>query len=246
MPMKFAVTVDTRSATRRLDSLQRKQIPFATARALNAVGKLALTDLRAEMRRVLDQPTPYTLGAFALLPASKSDLVAVIAPRVAGAGRSAWTYLAPEVLGGPRALKGFELRLSAVSNGQFALPAAGVPVDGYGNVRQSVLSQVIAGVSNAPTPPARAGTSAAARGRRRAAARQQFVVAHAGNRPDGRPIGIYRVTGPGSVEPMFTFTKSRPSYTPRLDVEGAARASVVANWDAEFTKALQAALQSAR
>ena len=239
MSITAKVTIDTRAVTRALTDLERRQIPFATAKALNALGKLALADLRAEMVKVLDRPTPYTLGAFGLKPATKSDQVATIGVKKPTSGRSAWSYLAPEIMGGPRARKGFELKMTALSGGQYVLPEADTPLDAYGNIRRSFLSQVQASLDATGQP-------APAKGKRRAARGARYMVRRAGGKPDGRPIGVFRVDGKGGAVEVLGFTKSTPSYEPRLDVEGVVRRSVAANGAAEFDRALAAAIATAK
>ena len=62
--------------TRNLDDLARKQVPFATARALTHMADAAAVANRRALPSIFDRPTPFTMRGIAVEPARKSRLVA--------------------------------------------------------------------------------------------------------------------------------------------------------------------------
>jgi hypothetical protein len=76
------IRIDLSSAmkelTRDLDRLERQQVPFATARALTDVARKAAAVETASLPKTFDSPTRFTLNAFAVIPARKSNLTATL------------------------------------------------------------------------------------------------------------------------------------------------------------------------
>ena len=118
--IQVSVKVDSKGVTRGLDALVRKQLPFATARALTSLAKTATGDVRGAMAKAFSAPVPYTLTAFYAKPATTKDPTAFVGTReFAGKGTPAWKYLQFQDLGGARNFKGIELKLSRLSGGQY-------------------------------------------------------------------------------------------------------------------------------
>ncbi|MBC2676904.1 hypothetical protein [Pseudomonas baltica] len=59
-----------------LTEIEQRQIPFATALALTETAKLIKSSIEDEMRAVFDRPTPFTMNALRLIPATKQKLEA--------------------------------------------------------------------------------------------------------------------------------------------------------------------------
>lgn len=76
----FSVDVkfDVKKLTKKLDRIQKKQIPFATAVALTKTAKAAQKDLEKQTLKDLDRPTRFTQRAFGIKPARKNNLAAVV------------------------------------------------------------------------------------------------------------------------------------------------------------------------
>ncbi len=93
----FNIKGDLKPITKGLKKLQKKQIPFASAMAINST----LFDIRkAEMvqaQKKLDRPTPFTVKGFRVRKAKKTMLhgEVYISPQV-------WSYLKYQVDGGTR------------------------------------------------------------------------------------------------------------------------------------------------
>ncbi|WAR46954.1 hypothetical protein [Methylomonas rapida] len=56
----------------------RSQIPFATSLAINRTADLVRKAIVAEMKRVFDRPTPFTLNSLYVSPSNKDKLEAVV------------------------------------------------------------------------------------------------------------------------------------------------------------------------
>src|SRR5579872_2639640 len=86
---------------RDLDGLSRRQIPFASATAVNNLAALVQKAEHQEMRTTFDGVTPFTLGGVKIKRARKSDPTAIIF-----LGDVAENYLAPYISGGRHWLGG--------------------------------------------------------------------------------------------------------------------------------------------
>ncbi|MBX6382093.1 MAG: hypothetical protein IRZ07_03830 [Microbispora sp.] len=95
--MQINVSVDIRKATRFLDDAARRQIPFATAKALTATADAARIAVTRSLPQTFDRPTPFTLRAIGIKAATKRDLTARVFVKDAQA-----KYLALEETGGTR------------------------------------------------------------------------------------------------------------------------------------------------
>lgn len=135
-------------ALKALDS-QQKQIPFATALALTRTAKAVEQDVRAEMPKVFDNPTPFTIKGTYARPAKKSKLFAEVGLKDwSPKGGNARDYLQPSIYGGKRKPKRSEKSLRSrghLSSGEFMTPGRGAKLNNYGNVAKG---QVVKAMSN--------------------------------------------------------------------------------------------------
>ena len=76
--MRISVQADIRQLTRHLNRLQKKQIPFATAKALTLTAKDAQRSVQRQMPAKLDRPRPQTIKALRVKPATKRRLQAEV------------------------------------------------------------------------------------------------------------------------------------------------------------------------
>lgn len=79
----------------------KKQIPFATARALTSTARKIQEAQKDNLQSRLDNPTPFTVNSVASKAARKTNLKAKVLIRPTAA-----EYLAPEEFGGTRHLGG--------------------------------------------------------------------------------------------------------------------------------------------
>lgn len=232
------------SLSRMLRDLGKEQVPFAVVAATTRAAKAAQADLRAAMATSFDRPTRWTLNSLFLEPATRQKPTAAVffkdrAPGGVPAGR----FLAPQILGGKRALKSHE-KLLAMRPGYIVVPGKWAEMDGHGNVKMGQMRAIMAQLNLRRTvsSPGRAQTRR--RGVRRA--EDYFIV------PIGRtkathpetahlPPGIYRVGTEYGGAPLLVlaFVRQYPgSYAVRYDFPTLGDASVAKHLPRELQKAL--------
>jgi len=210
-----------------------RQARWAAVVAINRTLPLIREELRQQMRRSFDRPTPYTLNSLRSEQATRQSLAGRVALRdegSAGKGTPATKYLAPQVSGGTRSLKRLERALrwaGVLRNGYYAVPAAGARLDQYGNISRGQIVQMLSylrAFNETGFTMNRAAHQSAGRGRNRKPrhAHAYFAVRWRENR---LAPGIYmrRSTRPGErgIVPVLAFVDGAPSYTARLDFHGA-------------------------
>ncbi|MGG5811455.1 hypothetical protein [Falsiroseomonas sp. CW058] len=123
----FDIRADLRPLTRNLDDLARRQVPFATARALTAMADAAAVANRRALPSIFDRPTPFTRAGIAVAPARKNSLVA----RVYVKERQA-EYLVLEETGGTR--KPERSKHGGTGRGQALVMPKAVKRNAFGNI----------------------------------------------------------------------------------------------------------------
>ncbi|WP_404864537.1 hypothetical protein [Georhizobium sp. MAB10] len=140
---------DTRQLMRRMGTIERQQLPYATMLALNETVKGARVAVQQEMNRVFDRPTPFAKRGVVYERAQKTDFrasVVLYGSRSRG-GLPPAAFLGPQIEGGMRSLKSFEKQLVSrgmMPQGRVAVPAAKTQLNRYGNVTQGFLNRVMA------------------------------------------------------------------------------------------------------
>lgn len=198
---------------RRVDARQ-KSIPVATSNALNLAANKVRDQEISTMQRVFDRPTRYTLNSLFVTRASVADLRARVFLKERWSGKH---YLRPEIYGGGRLPKGFELMLRQAGHlpdGMYAVPGGGAKIDAYGNMSRGQLLQVMSYLRLAERTSGY--TANRPHGKRRGRKRPEFFVGRPG---DGRlPLGVWQSFrfGMGSaVKPILIFVK-QPQYQARF------------------------------
>ncbi|MBS0363689.1 MAG: hypothetical protein JSR98_20125 [Proteobacteria bacterium] len=116
--------VDLKPYRKGMSYIQKNQVPFAASLALTeAAGHVGLS-WQDEMRKRVDRPTPFTVGAVTVIPARKTRLVATVLVK-----EKAAEYLQPFVDGGKHFLGG-KRALLAPKN---------VPLNAYGNLPRNKI-----------------------------------------------------------------------------------------------------------
>lgn len=257
----FAIDLDVKEVelmARDMGDMAERQIPFARVLTATRLAKIAVNDLKTEtMPRDFDQPVRWTLNAFRVKPATKSDPRAEVAPRMFGnkAGATGWDYLETEAEGGARKQKRFEQRLSrTLGRKVFAVPARGAKLNKSGNISKGELTKILSGVG------ALGDQSATAVSAKRNKARK--VVRHGKKTTNspyfiGRPKAggvqtVYELkrTGKsakdGRIVPVLNLISRAPSYSDRFQFEESIERSVDRNLNPVFSRAMEDALRSAR
>jgi hypothetical protein len=137
---------------------QAQEFKRRLAVAMTKAAVATRADLQKEMTSVFDRPTPYTLNAVYLVPATAENPTVEIGLKDAGSvnvmggrsdykGGSALTYLQPQIKGGGRALKPYEKLLrdaGILPAGMYTAPGSGAELDGYGNLNPGQLVKILA------------------------------------------------------------------------------------------------------
>lgn len=224
-----------------------KQVRFAAAVALTRTAKDVQDGIKAEMRKVFDRPTPWTLNATYLQRATRDALTATVGikdgSQLAGKVTPEQTLRA-QAAGGSRGQKRFERGLQALGvlpAGWVAVPSKSVPKDGHGNVSGQYLRSLLRAVAaSGASGPQHAGR-AVSRAKRQGGV---YFVQRVGAK--GLNPGIYlREIGARSPTPIMLF---RPSvgYVSRLSLESVAQRVVAERFGPNMSDALAHAYATAR
>jgi len=226
-----------------MEGFSERRIKAALATALTRTAVEAKAAADAELMRSIDRPTPYTQRSLFVRTATASRLFAEVYVKddLAGSGTPATKYLLPQVDGGPRSTKRFELALQAAGampQGWRAVPATGsnsaARFDAYGNVSRGQIIQILsqvgveltAGYNRRMVGPVDRRKGAQAKRRRaigRAGGQYLAVPQRKGRlapgiylaeaRDFGAKLGLGRT---GKLKPVFLFVKS-VNYRVRFD-----------------------------
>lgn len=255
--IEFKVNDELARALAQLTQLRDRDLPFIAATAINMTAKEVRKDLQDEMRAVFDRPVPFTINSLQTAPiATKTSLTATLRYKdFAGKGVPAWKYLAPQIYGGERVLKGFERALQGAGllpKGYAAVPAKDFPLDQYGNVPGAYIVQVLSYL-RAFGETGYTANRAAKGGRK---TKRKFYVVNGTNARDSRglPWGIYERGGAygktaaaaaiGINSRLVIAFVPMPSYKARFAFEAVAQASAARHFPKNIDKAAQIALNA--
>ena len=244
------VKSDIKQVTRYLSRVQKKQIPFAAARALQIVGKAAQQEVKKEISRVIDRPTPFTRNATqvwgyrpgikitSLSTLKRNPTVTVMLRDEASGGTAPAKYLEPLLTGGPRRHKRFEralIRAGVMRQNEYAVPGDDIRLNKFGNLTKGTITSMLSQVRANPDPYQNATNSTRSKRSRRA--RAYFVMR--GFR------GVMVRTSRKAFTVFLAFVK-RPSYRKRLKFQETVRGVAQFRFKREFESQLAKALRTAR
>ena len=139
--MQMSVLADTKQLTKHLNKIQRKQIPFATMRALNDVAFDSRSFIQKSLPRRLDRPTGNAskgtggiIGSVQVQKSKKKNLVAIVGFAGLGFKSSNWSESPAEIMrrhikGGTRSPKQLpHLRIPSDTKG------GGLKLNKFGNI----------------------------------------------------------------------------------------------------------------
>jgi len=116
----ISLASDIKQAIKKLDSLQRKQVPYAAKNALNDIAFKAKKAEQNAQRRYLDRPVKFTQSGFWIDKATTKKLTVTIT-----IPQNRWKYIRHQVEGGA----------STRANGFHAIPLDPSIQNKYGGVR---------------------------------------------------------------------------------------------------------------
>jgi hypothetical protein len=233
----ITIKVDTGGAERWLSDLQKKQLPFATAKALTATAKLVESDLKREMLGEFDNPSPYTKNSTFSTSATKTNLSAVIGLKDKGQRVAPATLLKEHFTGGMRGGKPMErtmMALGVLPVGWRVVPGQGLKLDSYGNPNRNQVREILGSLRN---------KTSIYKGKGKRMALVGYFLIPIGTDSSMTP-GIYLRQG-RAIKPMFIFVR-QAGYRKVIDLPGIASKVVAKSFNAQFAAELQRALATAR
>jgi len=243
MAFRVSATSNADDLERRLNNVFARQIPFATALGLTRTAQKIREAERAEAQRVFDRPTPFTLNAFRVVPATKETQVAEVRYR----DPAIWArrhYLETQTHGGTRGMTGLERRLRfdlrEVGAFEAIIPTSLAAKDAYGNWSAGERNRVLSAL-NAQLDPLSNSTD---RSKRRGGKWKRFEY-KLGRVGAANNVAILR-TRNGFADPIALFVRKRPQYRPRFEFYEVGARTFNAVYPAEFEAAMTRALATAR
>ena len=228
---------------------QAKQANYAASRALNTTAYAVNDRLKKDMAATFKGgATAYSLRAFKVAKADKTNLTAEVALRTdtPEGGTSYNKALAHLFTGGQRKYKKLEGWLRArrlLPTGLTVAPGAGMPLDGYGNMRRAALTEML-GVIGTQMSNLRVF-------RRTGAGKAQKAVGYFVVLPGdktGKHPGIYKRIETGSssaIKPMVLYVDP-VKYRKFIDLDKLGREVVNKTFQPAFDAELAKALANAR
>jgi hypothetical protein len=212
-----------------LTDIEKKQLPFATAKGLSNLAKLGKDVQQGVTNKAIDRPNPYTKIAMYSTTANKRGPYSVDI----GYKRQQAAYLAP-LLGGDRRQKPFERVINGVS--KFVVPGSalektgidGIKLNQYGNIPKSQIEFLVA-IANSGQKASDGKTDRYFRG-----------VPKGGKFEDGV---FARVQGNRKIQPLLLFV-DKSDYTTRINFDKTTE-FVKDKWPEVFESALRDALNTA-
>ena len=119
--MRISVVADTKKLTKHLNRIQRKQIPFATSKALNDVAFDCRSFVQKSLPRKLDRPTKGIISSVQLEKSKKKNLVAIVGFAGLGFRATKWSESPAKIMrrhiqGGTRSAKNNPIPVPIVKN----------------------------------------------------------------------------------------------------------------------------------
>lgn len=249
---KLDVRADISRFERKLNSLHRNQIPFATSLAVNNTAKDVKAELVKEMERVFDRPTPFTLNSLQLKPGNKVNPTATVWVKDKPfKGRAPIEWLGPAIYGGQRTHKRGETMLRQrghLPNGWYVRPATWA-LDQHGNITKGLMSKIMAALDANLDRSVVTKRKPLRKGGRRQSRKAEFFVAKPGERKTAHlPPGVYQRTAFGfgsAIRPTLLFITGS-SYRKRLDFFGVAERTARKMFRRRFKEALRHSIRTAR
>lgn len=227
--MKITVQVDgLKDAQDVLSGFSDRRMRAAQATGLTRTAVEVRDAIKAELPRVFDRPTPYTMNSLFVRPATADRLVAetYFKDETTQQGIPATKYLLPNVVGGGRALKRFEVALKMTGRlpaGWQVVPGAGAKLDVFGNMSRGQIIQILSQLRITLTAGHDRNLPFDARKQIRAQRKAggRFFVIPPGKK--GAAPGIYQREFTGrNITPVVIFVRAT-SYRARFDFHGIAR-----------------------
>lgn len=224
--LRISVWSDLNKATRVLDALQRKQLPFATATMLTSLAKIAQAEEKKALPHIFDRPTPFTINSIGIKAARKSAPEAMVFVKDIAAA-----YLEPYEVGGTHMMIG--------SGKTWLNPKDKLLLNKYGNFSASTLARLKA------RPDIFVGTIKTKSGEQIGGVWQRPAPTKVIQSPGKRTAKVRGANQSGHLKLLVRFGDPRP-VRQHLDFGKRAAAVVNKHVAIEFAKALTKAMATAK
>lgn len=238
----FQVTTNIAQVRASLTDLQKRKVPWANKKALDATAADIVAAEQDEMRHVFRSPRDWTVNSLTFEPATfdngsgkMRDRPAVVRFKDDHRLNSAGYYLRPQVFGGGREHTPFErslIRFGRIAASEYIVPGRHAERDASGDLVPGQIVRILADLQ-ALEMAVRSKTYRD-RGARRG---EQYTLLR---RAQGVPDGIYRVDG-GRRLLCFLITR-QPTYNPIFDFKGVAQRVLQASYAGHFRRELATAV----
>lgn len=230
--MEFKTSLKDVDKAQALLAAIQNQLPYATATALNAIALQVRDDIKKEMARVFDNPTPWTLNSLRTQKARKNNLQAVVAVKdIARAGNPALFWISPEVYGGTRGDKRAEQALKKsgiLPSSRHVVPGREAKLNRFGNMTRKSITEAAQGAQ-------------AAENKQQQDGRTKYFVMRKGS----QPIGIAARFSKSRMGMVMAFVRAS-RYQRLLDFHGISHKTIQRAYKAEMEKAMQHAIETAK
>ena len=246
----------------KMTDLEKKQMPFAMAKALTKTAQQIQAEEVKVMSSSLARPTAYTLKSLYVKPATKKYLTSMVYFKdksSAGKGNPAANWMHPQVQGGKRNLKRFESalrRIDVLPMGMYVAPGEACLLDSHGNIPGSFIVQILSYFRAFGEQGYRANITdkrkaSLKRGSKRNLGYEYFVSKGKGEwygRQQHLPAGIYkrvRFAAGSAIKPVMMFVKE-PSYKKRFPFIETAQKIIDRNMRNNSNEAMSDAIKTAK
>jgi hypothetical protein len=250
--ISLGIKSDVDKLSQAFTGLASKQVPFATSLALNRTAFIARDSLKRELYKVFDRPTPFTVNSLYTIPSTKSRLTAVVEHKdFAGKGTPASKYLRAEIEGGSRGMKRSEVALAAKTGFSklYYNPSKYTERDAYGSMSGAQIVKLLSNLQAFGEQGYRANlTGKTKKNQRKRGTYRDLIIIRAGNARGLKP-GVYeRFEGELTrrLKPVLFFSLQSHTYRRRYDMNGIVNRIVDLHFGAEFAKAMDFALSTAK
>ena len=138
--MQISVVANTKQLTKHLNRIQKKQIPFATSKALNDVAFDCRSFIQKSLPRKLDRPTKGIIRSVQVQQSKKKNLVAIVGFAGLGFKSTKWSESPAEIMrrhikGGTRTPQGKAIPVPIARN---------LKLNKFGNMPRTKIKTLLA------------------------------------------------------------------------------------------------------
>jgi hypothetical protein len=223
-------------ATVAMLSGMKRQVRYAAAVALTRTAGAVKEAMPAALERDLERPTPFTKRGLFVRRATPATLEATV-----GFMDRQASYLKYQIAGGTRTAGARGIKLPG-----------NIELNAFGNIPKGLVDKLKAAAKDGTLARGLARRLGVGNRRKGAAPIQLFYGRPVGRGWEKAPMGIWRrlppttAGGQGKLVPVIVFEDTPARYRPRFDFRRAAEAVVRREWDAQFARAFDQAMRSAR